>query len=117
MASVAWFVALRDAKHSLAVLARDPMLTSEARSRASMLSSAHPSAELVELIAANPPLCYAKWRSCLVETSFLISALATFQQGSRSTRSMLRLAKRYPTIGEIKLLCNRQCGYAGRIRR
>lgn len=56
MALVAWFVALRGAKHGRAVLARDPMLTSAARSRALMLSSAHPSAEVVELIATNPPL-------------------------------------------------------------
>lgn len=114
---VNWFFALSEAKDVLALLARDPVLTVSARSRALMLSIGHPSADLVELVASNPPLCFAKWRSCLVQTQFLISALAAFQQGNPSTqRRLLRLVGRYPTPGEIRLLCNSQCGYAARTK-
>jgi hypothetical protein len=115
MAGASWFIALRETKQALADVARDVRLTAVARSRALMLSNAHPSADLVEFIASNPRLCFAKWRSCLVQTQFLVSALAAFEQGSRGTQStLLRLAELYPTPSEIRLVCYSQCGYAAR---
>jgi hypothetical protein len=115
MANTFWFLALSETKQALADAAGDARLTEAARSRALMLSNAHPSADLVALIANNPRLCFAKWRACLVQTRFLVCALAAFEQGSPNTQStLLRLANLYPTPSEIRLLCYSQCGYAAR---
>lgn len=116
--TVARLAALRSAAQILEVVARDPALTAAARSHALMLSGAHPSAALVDLIVENRCLCFAKWAPSMRQTHFFISALSAFAQGCPRTQSALRcLAENYPTPAEIRLLCNSQLGYAARMAR
>jgi hypothetical protein len=108
--------AMCNAKRILQILAMDRFLTAAARAEALTLSGSHPTPEVVELIADNPSLCFARWRRCLLRTHALISILAAFRQGSDITGVLLiRVAQDYPAPREIALMCNPRGGFASRL--
>jgi hypothetical protein len=108
--------AMCDAKRILRMLSVDQSLTAAARAEAAALSELHPTPDLIELIADNPWLCFARWRRCLIRTQAFISVLAAFRQGSDITEMLLdRLAQNYPSPRQITLMCCRQTGYTSRL--
>lgn len=110
--------AMCDAKRVLRMLSIDRSLTGAARAEASTLSGLHPPSEIVELIAENPVLCFARWRRYLIRTQSVVSTLAAFHQGSDIMEILLRrLARDYPSPSQIALMCYRQTGYASRLLR